>query len=611
MKIYKQSFKLLKYNLSSVILFEVIYKLITTAILTPVMYWMFNMSLTLAEVDYLNTESLKTYMLSPATYAFFFLLIMIFSAYAMVQASGLIYAMESSYKEEKTNAVVILLKGVFNSMRVIRPRNMMFVFYILLTVPFTYTITISGSLLGISIPDYLYDFLLSHKIIFVPILILYVVLCIFGIGRIFALNVFTVDKRHYRQSVVESKRLIKRNRIRFLLGVLSLNAIITLLLFGNEWLLMSGVRHIIRYNSSYKNFKFVFQSAVQLSYLGVYILFSIIATPIIYSYICAYYYTLLDKSMCAGVDDGKHHRIDDTGERELAHKKRSKFITVIAIVASIALNSLYIYLDMNNKYNLSMWYRAKPDITAHRGDSKHAPENTLAAIKLAVDNEADIVEIDIRQTKDGELILMHDESLKRTAGVNKKVGELTLKELKEIDIGSFFSEEYSGERIPTLDEVLTYAVEEEVFLNIEIKTASKDTDIVEKLVEKLEEYEFVDNCVVASSNYNVIKKLDAINDDIETVLIMYMALGSIDALEGVDIYSVRHNFITADMVKSAHKNGIKIYAWTVNNEKRIREMLLMGVDSIITDNPYKTKEIVYASRSTFLTLLMQKLLDEY
>lgn len=611
MKIYKQSYRLLRYNLSSVVLFEVMYKLITTAILTPVMYLLFNTSLTLADIDYLNTKTIATYLKSPATYAFFFILVIIFSAYAMVQTSSLIYAMEASYKEEKTNAVVILIKGVVNSLRVLRPRNMMFSLYILLTVPFTYTITISGSLLGISIPDYLHEYITKHALIVVPVILLYLIICLFGIGRIFSLNVFTVDKRHYKQSVAESKRLIKHHKIKFLLGVLSVNAAMTLLLFGNELLLMSGVRHIIKSTSSYKNFRFVFETTVQLSFLGIFMLFSVVATPLIYSYICAYYYELLDKSISVVVDDGKHHRIDDTSERMIAKRKRSKFITVIAIVSSIALNSLYIYLDINNKYNLNMWYKAKPDITAHRGDSKHAPENTLAAIKLAVENEADIVEIDVRQTKDGELILMHDENLKRTTGVNKKVGELTLSEIKEIDIGSYFSEAYAGERIPTLDEVLTYAVEEDIFLNIEIKTASTDGDIVKAVIDKIEEYDFVDSCVVASSNYNIVKRIENINSDIETVLIMYMVLGSIDALDEVDIYSIRHNFVTAGLVKKAHKKNIKVYAWTVNSEKNIREMLLMGVDSIITDNPYKTKEIVYASRTTFLTVLVKKILDEY
>ena len=141
-------------------------------------------------------------------------------------------------------------------------------------------------------------------------------------------------------------------------------------------------------------------------------------------------------------------------------------------------------------------------ITAHRGGALMAPENTVSALKSSIECGADMAEIDVQETGDGKLILLHDDSLKRTAGVKKKVWEMKLAEIKKLDAGTSFHERYRGEKIPTLEEVLDFC-KGKLDLNIEIKYNGKNKGIVNKVVRAIREAGFEEHCVVTSiSSWN-------------------------------------------------------------------------------------------------------------
>ena len=113
------------------------------------------------------------------------------------------------------------------------------------------------------------------------------------------------------------------------------------------------------------------------------------------------------------------------------------------------------------------------EITAHRGGARKAPENTISALEYSIECGADFAEIDVQETKDGELILLHDDSLKRTAGVSKNVWEMNLAQIRKLDAGTSFHKRFRGEKIPTLEEVLKFC-KGKLDLNIEIKYNGKD-----------------------------------------------------------------------------------------------------------------------------------------
>jgi glycerophosphoryl diester phosphodiesterase len=234
----------------------------------------------------------------------------------------------------------------------------------------------------------------------------------------------------------------------------------------------------------------------------------------------------------------------------------------------------------------------------------------MPAFILAVEDQADILELDVRQTSDGEYVIMHDESLYRTTGDNHRVGDVSLEYIKGLDAGSFFSDEYAGVRVPTLREVMDFAVENDVFLNIELKAADTNTDdYIQGIVDMIHEYDYADNCMVASTQYDALKEIKNLDEDITTVYILKFAFNNLGSMEYVDAFSIRYNFISADLVKDIHKNDKKIYAWTVDSEAKIKKLLLYDVDGIITNDPYNSKDIVYNANSGIVVDIITRICE--
>ncbi len=613
MKNFKDGLALLKFNLSSIILFEIMHKIISVAILAPVVYSVLNFSIDIAGLNYLYTSTMMLYFTKPSTYACLFVIIMILAMFFLVNICGIICAMDYSKRGEKTNPVVLLLKGVFNALRVISPSNMGIIFYVIAILPVTFSVMISGSLFGIQLPEFFRQFIKVNERTIAIALIVYVIICIISVFRIFALNYFTLHKFKFREAVALSKKVMKHHAIGVFLGVIFLNVALVCIMFLLETIFSLAATGVLSRFISSKALSFVVDITAEIIFFVVYITFSIISTPLIYSYICTCFYRFEEECDNEEVMERRAKRLEEIEENKADRdvSKRNGIAYGAIVIFGILLNGLYIYLSMTNQVELDIYYSTRALVTAHRGDSKHAPENTMAAIRMAVDNQADIVEIDVRQTKDGVLVLMHDESLFRTTGVDKLVGEVYYGYVATLDPGSDFSEEFAGERVPTLKEALEYGKEQDVFYNIELKPEDYYDGYVENIVSLIEEYEYEDSCVVASSDEETLMKVKVLNPDIKTICILYVVYGNLQDMEYVDGYSVRHNFVTKELVSKIHGFNKEIYVWTVNSETKIKKLLLLDVDSIITDIPYEAKEIIYSANESLFTDWLGRLIEGY
>lgn len=622
MKTWKNSIKMLSYNFSSVILFEFIYKLISAVIFVPALYATINYSIKLAGINFLSFRTIKKYLMAPTTYAAVFIMLVLTSVYFLVNISGIVYAMEASHRQIKINALQLLIKAIVNAARLIRPRNLLVMVDVLFILPFVYASVIFSSIIELKFPGYFYDLIERYRTSFFMICIAYLLLCILAMFKLLTINFYGIYRTDYKTSAKLSRDTIKKHFIKIIGGVILYNILIAFLMILLEGIMASGFAFVLSRILSYKRMRFIFSSIINSTILVIYIIFIIISTPLIYSYICSCFYDIEGDPYYDEYRRFKRRReakyrkkIKKDGLYSrfvVRNEKRNRITTIAIIILCMAINGLYLYLVSSNRISLNVAYANGARVTAHRGDSHNAPENTMAAFELAVENQADAIEFDVRQTKDGKYVVIHDESLKRTTGVNKKVGDVTLEYIETLDAGSSFSEEYAGEKIPRLEEALEYFKEEDVFLNIELKPANTDNEnYVQGIVDLIEEYDYVGNCVVACSDYNTLKKVKEINSYIETVYIMYMAYGDIGEMKYVDAFSVQHSFITMRLVRSVHSRGKKIYAWTVDRESRIKDLILLDVDVIITNNPYKTKDIIYNANDSLLSDWFRRLLKEY
>ncbi len=231
----------------------------------------------------------------------------------------------------------------------------------------------------------------------------------------------------------------------------------------------------------------------------------------------------------------------------------------------------------------------------HRGASGIAPENTRSAFLKAIELGMDMVELDVQLSKDEELIVFHDKDLKRMAGVKRTVNSMDLLDLKALDIGSSFGDEFKGERIMTLKEVIELA-KEKLSLNIEIKEMGRKRKlVVKKVIDLLEEEDFKSEVIISSFNKKLLNMARSMDKDISLALIFSSSrVKALKISQELKLQAVHphHSILTEGKVKGYKGLGLMVNTWTVNDKEKADELCGWGVDGIMTDFPkiFKNEE---------------------
>ena len=229
-------------------------------------------------------------------------------------------------------------------------------------------------------------------------------------------------------------------------------------------------------------------------------------------------------------------------------------------------------------------------IMAHRGAALHAPENTLASVHRAISDSTDCIEIDVQETADGEVVVLHDSDFMKLAGVDRKVWDATLAQLRDIDVGSWFGSEFSGERVPTLLEVLEEARGESGVV-IELKYYGHDQQLEQRVVDIVEQTEMADDVAIMSLKYDGIQKIRALRQNWTIGLLSAKAIGNLAELD-VDFLAVNMSMAEPRLIRRAHASGKRVFVWTVNDPVSMSRMMSLGVDGIITDEPAMARAVL-------------------
>ncbi|MBT2615085.1 MULTISPECIES: glycerophosphodiester phosphodiesterase family protein [unclassified Bacillus (in: firmicutes)] len=227
-------------------------------------------------------------------------------------------------------------------------------------------------------------------------------------------------------------------------------------------------------------------------------------------------------------------------------------------------------------------------IIAHRGDSSEAPEHTMPSYEKAINSRADFIEIDLRMTKDNQLIAMHDETVDRTTNGLGKVSDYTLDELKALDAGSWFNEEYKGEEILTLQEILD-RFKTDTNYYIETKTVDNLNVMEEKLLKILSDRQLLDKVVIQSFSSESLKLIHKLNKDIP--LVQLCKDSEVPYLKENEIrkYAIgiglNGKLVDETFVERVHEANLVVHTFfDKNNEKKqIEEVVSYGVDGVFTD----------------------------
>ncbi|EGN74798.1 glycerophosphoryl diester phosphodiesterase [Idiomarina sp. A28L] len=220
---------------------------------------------------------------------------------------------------------------------------------------------------------------------------------------------------------------------------------------------------------------------------------------------------------------------------------------------------------------------------AHRGNSWDAPENTLAAVDRAIHDGADYIELDVRHTADGELVIIHDRDLLRIAGDHRPIWDVNYTELSNLDVGSWFASEFADQRLPTLAETVEL-MRGRAGLYLEIKGAPEMPNLVPKVVAELQRLEFINNTILASLAPNDLWQAREIDPELRTSLLVHTSIGRLEG-QPVDALALRAALVTPSRLSRVRRHGHELHVWILNDTASMARMVDLGVDGIITDRP--------------------------
>ena len=571
------------------ILFEILWKLVTLLVIAPACAGLIQLAIHLAKLKYLTTSNLLQFLRSPWTILLLAVLLLLAALYTLFEIAAVcICFRQSRFQKVRTTLGRMVRSGLQSVLHFFRGGGPFLVLHLLVLIPLMQFSATSGIFTAMGIPDFL-AYYMTKKEFLLPIYVAAIILCcLLSVRWVFSSVLFTQNQCSYRSARATSVQLVRGRFWQTFFSVLVWNCCYFAALLVFLCMITVVVLMVIRATGSDD---LIMSQAMRILKLLIQIVlwsFSFFATPI-----CMAHLTALLEKRCVQMPEVVLPEPIPLSRSAKPFRRSTAVLTACCFtVAALGLNLSYVYSVFTGKANFRLALFQNPTVMAHRGLSADAPENTLYAFSDAISVGADFIELDVQQTRDGVLVVMHDSNLKRTTGVNKDIWDVDYADIQNLDAGSWFDPAYANARIPTLEETLQF-VDKRAKLNIEIKPTKHGSDTLEQdVAELITRYQYTDACYVTSFSYGSLKKVKEVNPEIRTGYLMSVAYGQFYSLKYADAFSLNKVFVTSQVVNAAHQQGKQIFAWTVNSMSEVRSLCNLHVDSIITDDPVMVQNVI-------------------
>lgn len=560
----------------------VLCKLAANLLLMPLVQQIWALTVRLAPMHYLNNHNASDIFSSPAIIGCIVLIAILIAFWTLYEFSVLLHGLDLARRGEAIRLAALLRASLLDICHAFLPQNWLILPYCIILIPFTNFFLASNYITQLAVPEYILGVIRANRQ-YHP---LYFAACaaalLLCIGWVLVLPLFVLERKSLWQAVKESLSFVKRHFFRLVLLLV-------------RWALSAMVRVTLP------------ALAIAVPLYGIIIGVGLQSTQAMFALSRAalaielpFFQFLLD----CGVTVAQctllallysHLRKDSPVETDGKSYRSSGRLLLTAAVAGATLLTFvlavcYYVLPANDELR-TMLGGSVPIVTAHRGFSAAAPENTLPAFQLAIDQGCERAELDVQMTKDGVVMVTHDTNMRRCTGRNQNIYDLTYDEVRKLDAGRWFGKKYAGTKVPTLAEVLDLC-KGKIELNIEIKPNAATPELEAETLRIIREKGFENNCVITSQSYETLCKVKELAPGISTGYILALGVGSYYDLPAADFFSVESTFITSGMVQQVHLRGKTVSAWTVNREEDASDLLNLGVDDIITDKPGMVQQLM-------------------
>lgn len=591
--------KLVFDTLPSILMFELFYKIIGMVLFLPILIGIFDFSITVSGFSYVTEENIFEFISKPFSVFMLIVLFLFFVIYIYIEICAVCISFNNAIYGKRITFKYLLYQTFLKLKKALYYKNLPILLFSCLFIPILIFGFGSNAIADISVFSYLKEAIKTVPSLEITINILNVLIYILAFLFMFVFNYFLFNNEYPFIAAKKSIKLLITN----FKGIVFL--FIKIFIYFIPFLVGFGIILVIIYflilgtNVLPSSVTILFSILIALSVIMLFVLQTIIfisffgsATILFYKYEDLHYSPIHP-------DTEKKRHLTPFGKTQNA-----VFIIVGLLFIGQAL-MFYLKRDQSLLENVD----GSTVVTSHRAITNLAPENSISAINIVIEQMIDYVEIDVQETKDGRIVLLHDSNVKKyTNGkIDKNIWEINYDEIKNVDFGSYYSSTYSDERIATLEEVIEIC-NGRITLNIELKNNGHSKKLASRVCDIIKEYDYVNKCVVTSQDINFLKEVNELYPDIEIGYLVSIGLGNYLDIEFVDFYSINYNFVTKSLVQKLHSKGQKVHVWTVNSTSDVERLTEFGVDNIISDRALEVKKEVLIRR-TKTNFLIGKLME--
>lgn len=525
-------------------------------------------------VTYIAPVNLKQVLLNPLSIIMMLLFAVIVTLMSLFEIAGLLHTFSVAQAGRETNLTCMFMAGFRACWKALNPRNWPIMVFILVLVPLTKLLPLSGSTFKLILPGFVNQTIDYTKWLNVLYYVLYWVLILFLAVYIFSINGFVLQKESFFKSCSKSRKLCKGHVIEVLLNMFLLTVILNFAINSVSSIIVVNGEELMSFMRRTGNVVAKSEAVGTYTYALRQVLKSFLSPAINNAALTVLFYKFLDDKT-----------MKETVSSEVRELKQFSMKRTVAFVVSLAVVSLAIIGVMTYRYSYLFESVDRPLVCAHRGDNVNAPENTIPAFELAASENLKWIELDVHQTSDGVIVCNHDSTIKRVTGRNLAIHDVTYEDLSKIELGPWMPGEYEHVHICTLKEALELAKENDMNVQVELKGHPADKNFEENVIKVINETGMHDNVMIIAQDASRLMRVMEIDPTITKGYCMVIAVGDLNDIEYTDNITIEETYVTPELVRAMHEKGIKVFCWTVDLDDTVQYLVSCDVDVIGTDNP--------------------------
>ena len=525
-------------------------------------------------VTYIAPVNLTHVLLNPLSIIMMLIFAVVVTLLSLFEIAGLLHTFSVAQAGYETNLTCMFMAGFRACRKALNPRNWPIMVFILVLVPLTKLLPLSGSTFKLILPGFVNQTIDYTKWLNVLYYVLYWVLILFLAVYIFSINGFVLQKESFFKSCSKSRKLCKGHVIEVIFNMFLLTVILNFTINSISSILVVNGEELMSFVRRTGNVVAKSEAVGTYTYALRQILKSFLSPAINNAALTVLFYKFMD-------DKTKKETVS-AEVRELKHFSMKR---TVAFVVSLAVVSIAIIGVMTYRYSYLFESVDRPLVCAHRGDNVNAPENTMPAFELAASENLKWIELDVHQTSDGVIVCNHDSSIKRVTGRNLAIHDVTYEDLSKIELGPWMPGEYEHVHICTLREALELAKENDMNVQVELKGHPADKNFEENVINVINETGMHDNVMIIAQDASRLMRVMEIDPTITKGYCMVIAVGDLNDIEYTDNITIEETYVTPELVRAMHEKGIKVFCWTVDLDDTVQYLVSCDVDVIGTDNP--------------------------